>query len=63
MSATCNCFTCIISAFAAIALIILSIAPHVTWKWTTLTWIGVVVVPLAAWGCGALSRREKCKVA
>jgi predicted RND superfamily exporter protein len=61
VDAACNCFTCIISAFAAVAFFILSIEPYVPYSWTTLTFIGIGTVPVAALICGALSRREKCK--
>ncbi len=61
-SLTCSCISCMASSLAAVALIILSIKPYVTWTWTTLTWIGVGIVPVAALICGALSRREQCKI-
>ncbi|MDM8523455.1 MMPL family transporter [Desulfococcaceae bacterium HSG8] len=62
MGATCSCATCIISAIAAVAFIILGIAPYVPLEWTTLTFIGAGIIPVAALACRLLSRRQKCSI-
>ena len=62
MPAGCNCGVCIVSAIVAVAVLIMSVQPYVPWDWTTLTWVGAAIVPVAALLCGLRSRRQKCKV-
>ena len=62
MAASCNCGVCVVSAIAAVAVIVMGFKPYVPWHWTTLTAIGAAFVPVAAVLCGMLSRRQKCKL-
>ncbi len=62
MAAGCNCGVCIVSAIAAVAVIVMGIKHYVPWHWTALTAIGAAFVPVAAVLCGILSRRRKCKL-
>jgi hypothetical protein len=61
MSASCNCGVCLVSAVLAVAVIVVSIKPHVSWQWTTLSWMGAAAVVVSAVGCGAASRARKCR--
>ncbi|HUS91397.1 MAG TPA: MMPL family transporter [Phycisphaerae bacterium] len=62
MAASCNCGLCIVSAITLLAILAMAVKPYVPWRWTTLTWIGVGLVPVAAAVCGLASRRQKCKL-
>jgi len=62
MGATCNCAACVLSSITLVLLIVVSMQQYVIIKWTSLTWIGVIAIPVMAIGCGLLSRREKCKL-
>ena len=60
LPAGCNCGVCIVSAVALAALIAMGVKPYVPWHWTTLTWVAVAIIPVAALVCGLSSRRRKC---
>jgi len=62
MGPTCNCAACMLSSITLVLLIVVSLQQYATLGWTTLTWIGVITIPVMAVGCGLLSRREKCKL-
>jgi len=62
MGPTCNCAACVISSVTLVLLLAISLQQYTTVDWTTLTWIGVIAIPVMAIGCGLLSRREKCKI-
>ncbi|MGC9454322.1 MAG: efflux RND transporter permease subunit [Phycisphaerae bacterium] len=62
MGAGCNCLTCIATSAALVATIALSISSYLHTSWTTLTWVSLAAVPVLAFICGAMSRREKCKI-
>ena len=61
-SLACHCGTCIISAVAVVALIVINVYRFVSVGWTALTCISVVVIVVAAVICRLTSRREKCLV-
>ena len=61
VSASCNCGFCIIISLAITLLIALNL--HQYWKlnWNKLAVISMMVVPVIALTCGAISRRKACK--
>ena len=59
---TCNCVTCAVSAIAAVLLLALNLHQYGHLGWTTLTWISLVLIPVLALACGAMSRRESCRL-
>ncbi|MDY7031520.1 MAG: MMPL family transporter [Thermodesulfobacteriota bacterium] len=61
MGFSCNCALCLGSTVAAVLLIAINLYQYIGVGWTTLTWISVIATPLLAFGCGFVSRREKCK--
>ncbi len=58
---TCNCVTCIASSVAAVVLLAITLHQGGHVAWSTLTWIGLITVPILALGCGILSRRGACQ--
>lgn len=62
MGAGCNCITCIATSAALVATIAVSAGSYLHMSWTTLTWVSLAAVPVLAFICGALSRRQKCKM-
>ncbi len=58
----CNLAACLVSSIALVALITLTLYSFVQVSWTVYTWVGVIIIPIMALGCGLLSRREKCKM-
>lgn len=61
VSVSCNCGFCIIISLAITLLIALNL--HQYWKlsWNKLAVISIIVVPVIALTCGAMSRRKACK--
>ena len=57
---TCNCITCIVSAVAGVALVIVSIYQYVHIGWSTLSWGSLATVLVLAGLCRWSSSREKC---
>lgn len=57
---TCNRATCVISAVAAVALIMINVQQFLEVGWTKLTWVSLPVVIVLALGCSWMSRRERC---
>ena len=45
------------------ALVAVTLQQYVRARWTTLTLVGLAVVPLAGLTCGVLSRQERCLAA
>lgn len=62
MGVTCNCVLCIVASFTLVLLIALNLYQYARIGWTTLTWISLFAIPVLAFGCGLMSRREKCKM-
>jgi len=62
MGVKCNCAACLASATAAVLLVAVNLHQYLAVRWTTLTWISIVAIPLLAFGCGLMSRREKCRL-
>jgi len=60
-SVACNCGTCVISAVAGLALVLVNVRQFLNVGWTRLTWISVVAIPVLWGSCAMLSRREKCR--
>jgi hypothetical protein len=58
----CNCIACGVASITLVVLIALTLNSFVNVTWSTLTWIGIVIIPIMAIGCGLMSRREKCKI-
>jgi len=58
----CNCAACVVTATAVAAAIVLNVQPYVPWHWSTLTWIALAVVPVAAAACSLLARRRRCNL-
>jgi predicted RND superfamily exporter protein len=59
-SLACHCGTCIISAIALVALVVINIYRFLSAGWTALTLVSVVVIVVAAVICRLTSRRAKC---
>ncbi len=57
---SCNCGVCLVGSLALVGLIALTLSK--TLDLTTLTWIGLILVPLLAMTCNLLSRRRKCEI-
>lgn len=57
----CNCITCVVSAIAAVTLVVLSTYRFINVGWTTLTWVSLLAVLLLAGLCRWTSKREKCR--
>lgn len=60
MGAACNCVLCIASSVTLVILIALTLYQYVQVGFSTLTLISLIVIPILAFGCGFMSRREKC---
>jgi len=61
-SFACHCGTCIISAVALVALIVINVHRFLSVGWTALTLVSIVVILAAAAICRLTSRRERCLV-
>ncbi len=59
----CNCAACGVASITLVVLIALTLNSFTRVSWSTLTWIGVVVVPVMIIGCRLMSLREKCNMA
>jgi hypothetical protein len=59
----CNCGFCLIISVAAVVLVAVNL--HQYWKlgWGRLAWISIIAIPIMAFICGAMSRRQACKSA
>jgi predicted RND superfamily exporter protein len=61
VSASCNCGFCIIISIAASVLIALNLQQYWNLTWNKLALISIIIIPVMALVCGALSRRKACK--
>jgi hypothetical protein len=61
-SVGCNCVFCLIISVASVALVTMTLHQYWHLGWTRLAWIGVITVPILLIICGALSRRQACRV-
>ena len=59
---TCQCGTCIISAVTAVLLVALNVHQFLSIGWTTLSWVSLAVLPVLAFFCVLMSRREQCRI-
>ena len=62
MGVACNCVLCIVASITLVLLIALNLYQYARIGWTTLTWISLIAIPFLAFGCGLMSRREKCRM-
>jgi uncharacterized protein len=62
MGITCHCVTCIVSAAAVAALVVMNVYRYLSLGWNWLVLIGLVIVAVAALACRLLSRRTSCTV-
>lgn len=58
----CNLAACLVSSIALVALITLTLYSFAPESWSLYTWLGLIIIPIMALGCGLMSRREKCKM-
>jgi len=59
---TCKCGTCIVSAIALVALVIINLMQFTALGVTALSWVSIAAVLVLALGCYALSRRQSCSI-
>ena len=62
VSPTCNCGFCLVVSAAVVILIAVNLHQYWHLGWSELTWVSVLVIPLAALVCGISSRRRVCKM-
>ena len=62
-SVACNCAFCIIISVASVVLIALNIHQYGKLGFSKLIVLSVIVITAMALGCGAVSRRQACKIA
>ncbi len=63
MPASCHCALCFVTSLTVVALILLNSNHFFPMAWSTLTVIGVIVVPMSVLVCQFMSRRSACRVA
>lgn len=61
-SILCHCGTCILTATASVALLVVSLRRFLSAGWTILTLLSIVAVLALVGLCALTSRREKCRV-
>ena len=61
VSVSCNCGFCIIISIAVSLLIALNIRQYWKLPWNKLVLISIIVIPVIALICGAMSRRKACR--
>ena len=61
MSVRCNCGFCLIISLAVAVLVGLNL--HQYWEvgWTKLAVVSIIAIPVMAFICGMMSRRQACK--
>jgi hypothetical protein len=60
VSLLCSSGSCVVSAVAALALVIVNIQQFMRLGWTQWTWISLAVLPVLFLLCGVMSRRTSC---
>ncbi len=59
---SCNCIFCLVVSAAAVLLVVVNIRQFVAVGWNKLLWVSAIAIPLMTLACGAMSRREACKL-
>ena len=60
-SVGCNCVFCIVISISVVVLVAMNLHQYWHMGWGRLAWISVVMIPVLALVCGAMSRRQACK--